>query len=329
MADVVLGTDGGASKTHLALASRDGKLRAFVAGPGTNHEGRGMVPVREIFKDMLTRACRQAGVKPGNVKAGCWGLCGGDLPEDMHEIERHAIKPLGLGGPSLVTNDAFIALFNDRWRDRGVAVTSGSWTKWLGMNGKKMHMHDGIGHVGIRGLTTLELTRVHEGYRAPSAFTGRLLRYLGYKTCADHFNRTIYGGAKRAYIPSVTARQSRNHTRIPEFLVKCCEARDREAVGIFDRYAQELADGTRAVLRTVEMGRRPFDIVLSGSVLASNRVLQRLYIKRVRAFARSARIVPAIARPIRGALNHSAHTAGWTFPARALMEHPLWYGGRG
>ncbi len=325
MAGVVLGTDGGASKTHLALASNDGTLRAFVAGPGTNHEGRGMVPIREIFTDMLTRACRQAGVRPKDVKAGCWGLCGGDLPEDMREINRQAIRPLKLGGPSLVTNDAFIALFNDRWRDRGVAVTSGSWTKWLGMNGTRMHMHDGIGHVGIRGLTTLELTRVHEGYRAPSPFTNRLLRYLGYPSYADHFNRTIYGGAKRAYIRAVTPRQSQQYTRIPEFLVQRCEARDREAVAVFDRYAEELSDGTRAVLRVVKMGRAAFDIVLSGSVLASNTVLQRLFIRRVRAFAPKARIVPAIARPIRGALHYAAHSAGWTLPKGALTERPLWY----
>lgn len=326
--DVVLGTDGGASKTHLALASRDGTLRAFVAGPGTNHEGRGMMPIRKIFTDLLTRACRQAGVKPKDVKAGCWGLCGGDLPEDMHHIEREAIRPLGLGGPSLVTNDAFIALFNDRWRDRGVAVTSGSWTKWLGMNGKRMHMHDGIGHVGIRGIVTLELTRVHEGYRAPSLFTASLLTFLGFRSYADFFNRTIYGGDKRAYIRPTTPKQSENIRRIPEFLEVRCRKGDREAFRMFDRYADELAEGTLAVERTLKLPRMTHDIVLSGSVLAHHPPLQRAYRKRIAHLIPNARIVPAIARPIRGALNHAAHSAGWTLPNSALMERPLWYGGR-
>lgn len=325
MAEFVVGVDGGASKTHLALASRDGRLRAFVAGPGTNHEGRGMAPIRRIFAEMMRRACTAAGAKLREVKAGCWGLCGGDLPEDFDHIGREAIRPLKLGGPSLVTNDAFIALFNDRWRDRGIALTSGSWTKWLGMNGPTMFMHDGHGHLGIRTITLFELFRVHENYRKPSAFTDALLRYIGFASYADAFNRQIYGDGKRAYIRHTTPAQHERIRRIPEFLGRRCARGDREAYAMFDRYAGELADGTRAVVDRLRLRGLKLDIVLSGAVLASNPPLRRAYARRVAPMLPRARIVSAIARPIRGALHYAAHRAGWSWPATALREPALWY----
>ncbi len=324
--DVVVGVDGGASKTHLALASRDGRLRAFVAGPGTNHEGRGMVPIREIFRDLIRRACRQAGVRPRDVQAGCWGLCGGDLPQDFFHIGREAIRPLGLGGPSLVTNDAFIALFNDRWREAGIAVTSGSWTKWLGMHQGRMFMHDMHGHHGLRGITVLALTRVHEGLETPTRFTAALLRFLGFPSYAEFFNRQVYGDGKRVYIRHTTPAQHDRIRRIPEFLGKRGAAGDRGALAVLDRYAADLVDGTMAVVTRLGLRRVPHDLVLSGSVLAGNPALQRCFRRRLRAVSPRTRVIAAVARPIRGALNYAAHRAGWTLPASALRDSALWYG---
>jgi len=325
MPDLILGVDGGASKTHLALADRAGRLRAFVAGPGTNHEWRGMVPIRKIFAEMVSRACRAARARPRDIKAGCWGLCGGDLPEDFTHIHRDAIRPLGLGGPSRVTNDAFIALFNDRWRDRGVAVTSGSWTKWLGLNGSATFMHDYAGHAGIRFIATRELTRVHEGLRSPDRFTAALLRFTGFPSYEEFFNRTIYGDDKRSYIRHTTPAQAARITRIPEFLAAAARRGDRGARRVLAAYATELVEGTVAVIRRLGLRGAPYDVVLSGAVLAHNPVLRGMFRRSLRPLAPAARVVSAVARPIRGALNHAAHRAGWTWPAGALREPVLWY----
>lgn len=325
MADFICGVDGGASKTHLALADRQGRLRAFVAGPGTNHEGRGMRPIYRIFKAMLTRACRAARCRPWDVRAGCFGLCGGDLPEDMAHIHREAVTPLGFNGPSLVTNDAFIALFNDRWRDAGIAVTSGSWTKWLGMHGRRMFMHDGVGHLGIRLQATRELTRIHEGYRAPSPFTAALLRFTGFPSYAEYFNRTVYGDGKREYIRHTTPAQAERLRRVPEFCAARAARRDPEALRVLGRYADELVEGTMAVVNRLGLRRVSHELVLSGAVLAGNPILRRLFLTRLRPVSPRSRVVPATARPIRGALMYAAHLAGWSLPPSALREPALSY----
>lgn len=328
MPDLVLGCDGGASKTHLALADRNGRLKAFVDGPGTNHEGRGIAAIIPAFRDMVRRACRQARARPRDIRAGCFGLGGVDLPEDVVQIQRRVVKPLGFGGPSLVTNDAFIALFNDRYRSQGIAVTSGSWTKWLGMNGGRQFMHDGWGHVGIRGLAVQDLSRVYEGYRKPTAYTEALLRWIRFPSYGEFVRRTYFGDGKRSYIRTTTPAQHERIRRIPEFLGLRCARGDREARAVFDRYARELADGIAAMMVRVELKGRAFEVVLSGSVLSCNPPLVACLRRRLRAIAPRARVTHAVARPIRGALNYAAHLAGWTLPRTALADARLWYAGR-
>ncbi len=325
MAEFILGVDGGASKTHMALADRAGKLRAFVAGPGTNHEGRGMRPIYRIFREMLGRACRAARCAPRDIRAGCFGLCGGDIPEDFVHLQSKAVRPLRLGGPSLVTNDAFIALFNDRYRDTGVAVTSGSWTKWLGMHRGRMFMHDGWGHLGIRERALLDIGRIAEGYRPPTPFTEALRRFLKLRSYGEYIRLKYYGEGRRAYVPLLTAAQGEQQRRIPEFLRAQAGRGSREALAILDRYAADLVEGTLAVIRQLGLGRVAHDVVLSGSVLACNPALQRAYRRRLAPVAPRARVVTASARPIRGALMYAAHRAGWSLPARALLEPVLTY----
>jgi len=79
--------DGGSSKTTWRWRIGP-EARAFVAGPGTNHEWRGMVPIRKIFRAMLGRACRAARCMPRDIKAGCWGLCVATFPRTLFHLER-------------------------------------------------------------------------------------------------------------------------------------------------------------------------------------------------------------------------------------------------
>jgi hypothetical protein len=289
-----------------------------------------MKPVREVFEAMLRRACRQAGVRPRGVAAGCFGLCGCDLPEDRVQLLRHAIGPLGLGGPSVVHNDAFIALFNDRWRDDGLVITSGSWHKWLGVRGRRTWMHDATHLKGLREMVLDHLIMIAEGFRGPDSFSRALSRHLGYRSSRDYLTRWLYGQEKRSFVGRVTPGQQRRARRIPEWLSAAARRGSVGALRLLDGYAAVLAEGAGAIVRVLGLRRHRFDVVLSGSVLAGLPDLRRLTARRIRRFAPGARCVGAPARPVRGALVHAAHEAWGGFsPAasgRALLEPELWYG---
>jgi N-acetylglucosamine kinase-like BadF-type ATPase len=323
---LILGADGGGSKTHVALADEKGRLRAFVEGASTNHENHGFAAVRRAFADIVSRALRQAGATRGDIRAACYGLAGNDIPEDAPQIYRNAIRPLGLSGKTAVFNDAFIPLFNDRFRTKGMVVTAGAGQKWLGINGARTHMIEGFGIGNIRDLAAAEGWHVGEGVRPSSPFTRALVRHLGFKSEWEFTVRWGFGGSKRAYVKPVKGFSWERYRTLPEFVAGLAAKGDRDALKVCDAYARELMVGARGIVRTLSLGGR-YEIVLSGSVLAGIPALRRAFARRVRSIAPGARIIGTKARPIRGALNYAFHMAGWQLPSGALAERELWYPG--
>ena len=323
----VLGVDGGSTKTHLALAGPDGRLLAFVEGPSTNHEGWGYPHCARVLSSMFREAIKKAGIRPNDIKASCLGMCGGDLPEDFAEIEKKMLRPLGVRGPARVHNDAFLPIFNDGWRDRGVGITAGGWHKWVGVNGKKTWMLEGRMHPGIRGLAVEEIFRVYEGFSRPNAFATGLARYTGFRSVDDFMRRWHYGREKRPFIPPPPADSQARMLHIPRYLGMRAARRCIHALRILDRYAEFSAESVDAVARRLGMARSGFDVVLSGSINAGIPALQRAICRRVKARNPRAVVRPARFKPVRGALVYASHLAWGGLPKNSLADHVLLYGG--
>jgi hypothetical protein len=255
------------------------------------------------------------------------GLAGTDIPSDVPRTILHAVKPLGLGGPAEIFNDAFIPLFNDRFRTRGVVVNAGMGLKWLGINGHRTHMIEGIHLKGLKAVAIEELSAVGEGMGRPDEHIRALVKYLGFKSARDFVERWDFGSRNRPYVKPVPPRAWKAHDGLPRWLAKRAAAGSPGALRALDRFAHELEKGTRGVIDTLGLRRLPFEMLLSGSVLVNIPRLRRAFMRRIRPFAPKARIIRMEARPIRGALNYAAHMAGWTLGPNALSEPELWYPG--
>ena len=323
---VVLGVDGGSTKTHLALADSSGKLLAFVDGPSTNHEGWGYPHCAKVISGMFQKAARKAGIRPADVKAACLGMCGGDLPEDFVEIEKKMLRPLGIRGPALVHNDAFLPIYNDGWRDRGVGITAGGWHKWVGVSGDKTWMLEGRMHQGIRGLAVEEIYRVYEGFSRPNAFATGLARFAGFHSVDDFMKRWHYGRGKRPFIPAPPASAQSRMIHIPRYLGARAARGCRTALRVLDSYAEFSSESVDAVARRLGMQRTSFDVVLSGSINAGIPELQRAIARRVKQLNPRAHVIPAKYKPVRGALVYAAHLAWGGLPKNQLVEPVLHYG---
>jgi len=323
---VVLGIDGGSTKTHLALASVDGRLLAFVAGSSTNHEGWGYPHCAAVISGMFRQAARMAGIKASQVRASCLGMCGGDLPEDFSEIEKRMVRPLGIRGPVTVRNDAFLPIFNDGWRSRGVGITAGGWHKWVGVSGNRSWMLEGRMHPGIRELAVQEIFRVFEKFSRPNPFASGLARFTGFRNVDDFMKRWHYGHGKRPFIPAPPAASMKRMLRIPEYIGARASRGCRTALKVLDSYAAFSAESVAAVARRLQMTRADFDVILSGSINAGIPSLQRAIARRVRALNPRARVRPARFKPVRGALVYAAHQAWGGLPGNSLAEPVLRYG---
>lgn len=134
MPDLVVGVDGGNSKTDLVLADTEGRLLSWVRGPGTRPHTEGMEITTERLAHLGRHALAEAGLPDTTpVSVGAYFLAN----VDRRAQERLALRQLtrlGVADRTLVRNDT-LAVLNagapDGW---GVAVVSGA-----GINAAAVH----------------------------------------------------------------------------------------------------------------------------------------------------------------------------------------------
>ena len=124
--ELVVGVDGGNSKTDVVIADRDGRVLAQVRGPGTRPHRVGMPATVRAVAELVAGARAEAGVPDGGpLAAGAFHWANLDLPAAEEEA-RAALAALDLVDLLTVRNDTFAVLragAPDGW---GVAVVAGA-----------------------------------------------------------------------------------------------------------------------------------------------------------------------------------------------------------
>jgi hypothetical protein len=124
---LVLGVDGGGSKTHAMVADERGETLGFASSGRSNWEDAGLGGARAALETAITGALAAAGAAAGELAASAFGLAGLDWDSDRPMLAA-LIDPLGLGGPRRLDNDSFIALRAGTSQPFGVVVIAGTGT---------------------------------------------------------------------------------------------------------------------------------------------------------------------------------------------------------
>ncbi|MFL6251770.1 MAG: BadF/BadG/BcrA/BcrD ATPase family protein, partial [Actinomycetes bacterium] len=106
---LVLGVDGGGSKTHALVADARGEVLGFASAGRSNWEDIGLEAAGAALAEAVGGALAGAGVAPAELAASAFGLAGLDWDSDRPMLGA-LLDPLGLGGPRRLENDSFIAL---------------------------------------------------------------------------------------------------------------------------------------------------------------------------------------------------------------------------
>lgn len=309
MDDVVVGVDGGNSKTDVVVASTSGSLLARRRGPGVVTP----LPDPDGWRDGLTSlvgaALADAGV-PAGTKVACaaYFLANVDLPVE----KRLALRQLSGAGQAEVTvvrNDTLAVLRAGTRRDWGVAVVSGAGSNAVGVHpsGREagfLALGDitgdtgggfGIGVAGLgaavrardgRGPAT-ELTRT-----VPAAFG---LRRPEEVAIGVHTGSIAYDGLHRL-APVVFATAA---------------AGDAVAVRLVAEFADEIAVLATALIRRLRLARRDVHVVLGGGTLqAGDPVAHDRITAGVRAVAPAAQVRALDVPPVFGALVQAWEATG-------------------
>ena len=307
---MILGVDGGNSKTALLVATTEGELVVSVRGPGTNTHDVGPDRVADVIGALVA----ESGIDLP-VDRGVFFLCGADAPSDIAGLER-AIGGRGWARDVTVDNDTFALLRAGTDAPDAVAVICGAGINVVGRAaGGRIARYSSLGwETGdwggavMLGREVLRLAaRGEDGRGEPTALTEIVRNHFAAATVEDVGGDVYYGRLS----------QSRLAELAPQ--VVAAAAGDAVARSLVERLAVEIGLLARRAMRDLRVAQA--DVVLGGGMLQSGEGL--LYETVLERLPDGAHAVAVQDPPSLGSALAALDAAGASVDAKARLRSEL------
>ena len=312
---VVLGVDGGGTKTHVLVADTSGRVLGSGTGGPSNWEDVGIVGAGETLRAAVLEAIQEAGVPPADVVGCVFGLAGMDWDDDHRRM--HSLPDsFAFGGPSDVVNDSFVALRAGASHPWGVVVIAGTGAIAGGRNRAGMTFRTfGLGAAYGDFGSASDVSE--EGVRAVAEWaTGK-----GPPTALSEAMCAQSGLGSVLQVLEELSRGRLDATQFAPLVVGVASEGDEVARAILERAGDSLGRSAGAVVRRLEMQDDEFEIVLSGGMLRGGSHIVRDRVETVlRPLAPRATFVRLRTAPVVGAVLLAMEVAGLPIEA-GLHEH--------
>ncbi|MEP7055040.1 MAG: BadF/BadG/BcrA/BcrD ATPase family protein [Actinomycetota bacterium] len=322
MAELVVGVDGGNSKTDLVLADTDGRILVRVSGAGTLCYADGIEATIADIMDLLQRARAEARIPAGTpIGAAAYFLANIDLPEDEEAattvLNRHAQS-----AENVVHNDTFAVLHSGAPEGWGIAVVSGA-----GINATGVHA-DGriarflaLGEVsgdwgGGQGVAVAGLglaVRAGDGRGPATVLRDLVAAPFGLESAEE-------------LALAITANRIDESRLLVLAPVVFAAAQDGDAVAlsIVHRLADEIVTMVAALLRRLDLTDEAIPVVFGGGTLQYGPpVLLERVTEGIRAIAPNARFRLLDVPPVAGAVLHAMSLLGANAQAKRRAREAL------
>ena len=313
--EIVLGVDGGNSKTELVAASLEGDLVARARGPGNNVHFAGV----DATVDFLGRLVAQAGLDEA-AALGVFYLCGVDVPADREALTS-ALESTAWLGRASVDNDVFGLLRAGTDEGDVVAVVCGAGINCAGRSGDgRIARYPSLGW--------------ESGDWGGSVMLGREVLFLAARSEDGRGERTALSDLVREHfgLPVAEVGEAVRYRRIPvaglgelaPAVVAAAEAGDSVARRLVERLADEVVLMATRALGDLAFTERPVRVLLGGGMLRPATGL--LYDEVVARLARAAPLArPAAVTepPVLGAALDALDAAGASPSAAARLRAAL------
>ncbi len=130
---LVIGLDGGGTKTVCLVANLDGKPLGRGLGGPSNYLSEGLDRARKSIEDAILGALESAGADRGDIACLCAGLAGVSRPRD-HETMRATLQRILIVPELILETDGVIALVGGTGGRAGVIVASGTGSVAFGID---------------------------------------------------------------------------------------------------------------------------------------------------------------------------------------------------
>ena len=260
---MILGVDGGNTKTIALLATPEGHIISAARGVCTDIYGASnpQAALDEI-ESTVDHALSQANCERDDLDTACFSLAGADWPEDYTFLQ-NAMSQYGFGRRIQICNDALGALRAGSPDGTGVVISCGTGIATAARNPDGAFWQSGfwqeplcgieLGNQALRAIYRGEL-----GIDPPTSLTSPVLQHFeqpDVEALLHHF--TQRGGTPPTVIEV---------SKLAPIVLHEAETGDKMASRIVRQHGTLLADYALAAVRKVSMEHTAFPLVLNGGI---------------------------------------------------------------
>lgn len=257
----VLGIDAGGTKTVCQLADDRGEVVAEARGGGANLRASGPFEVERVFRRLIDDVLARRAITPAAI---CVGIAGADREEDA-EVIRNLVRRIGFDLPTVVVNDAFVALVAGVGEQApGVVIVAGTGSIAYGRDnagraaragGWGYLLGDEGGGFWIGRAALAAVVRQFDQRGPATLLTELVLAQMGLSTPVEVIQAVYDHGLPRHVIAGIA-----------DVVQHATESGDPVAAEILNRAAAELVSAAASVVTRLGMRGDVFQTVLAGGI---------------------------------------------------------------
>lgn len=302
---MILGLDGGGTKTAAVLADRQGHVLAECSGPASNFQIIGVDAAAQVLFSLSTECCRQAGHPLSRIEAIVAGLTGAGREADQDRMKsafiahaqtfgatfprvriesdaRIALEGAFEGGPGIILIAGTGSIAFGKTTD-GNILRTGGWGRLIGDEGGGYAM-------GRDGLNVVS-----------KELDGRLKKTLLAKLVESEFG---FSGQEK--IIEEVYRNNFDLASLAPLVIKAAEQHDHECERILNRSAYELSELVRALTFRMEAAtrgpRQKIPLAFIGSLLQTESVFSKIVKHKIEFSLPQISVRKPVAAPVMGAV---------------------------
>ena len=266
--DLVLGVDGGGTKTVAWIARRERSGNAQVIGRGrsesSNCRSVGYAQATSNLDRAIDLAFRDAGQAATPVASACLALAGADRPVEREQFRAWAGER-NVADKLIITNDAMPVLYAASGSGIGIALLSGTGSVAVGRNSNGDTARCGgwgslLGDEGSGyqiALAALRASvRAADGRGEPTTLLSKVMTHFQVDEASELIPVIYSSDTNRSIIANLTP-----------LVFQSSAQGDKVATVIFERAAADLADMVATLANRLKLVERPVALGISGGVL--------------------------------------------------------------
>ena len=300
MRKVLLGIDGGGTKTHACLVDLEGNILATAANGAANWERIGVEAVQSSLEEIINLVCTKAGIDRSEIVDSTFALAGIDWEEDKILLAP-VVSALGLENRCELINDSFAALFAGIPQGIGCVSIAGTGGKSAGRTANNsvqtmgMELGEGGGAGQLVGNALDLIARAHHGIIEKSALYLELPLAVGFSDPTSFFT-------------SIARERVHVDEDLAPLIFELAAKGDALAIEAITIVARQHAIDIQGIVHQLDFQGAEIQLIRAGGLhTAANPIFDQVFEKTIRESLPSIRMRVLDVSPVYGAVMHSAH----------------------